>query len=165
MQHRQQHLLARAQCGALLDANMQTLLKALVETELPPSFGPTGLSIRTDPTSGAVVVRAHGKVLRSEQDHVWLKSDDSSLLVGRIQFRLGMPEAAKDPVVCVFIVDNLGNLREGTEPQASHYITEKGLPEAVRYIRRELLYLIHERLDTIVAPRESFAVGSGNRAA
>ncbi len=145
-------LVAAAQEAHTLDMLANDLLHGLSVYALPEPLSNTGLKFSHAAQSQQIAVHAHGKVLKSTFEHVWLANHlPTPRLGGRIQFVDETRDRYASPVIYEILFDTLGNARLGNSKFFGHSIRRDATDrlETLRRIALGLINAIHENMDTV----------------
>ncbi len=145
-------LVAAAQEAQALDILATELLHGLATYALPAPLANTGLKFLHSPQPQQITVRAHGKVLKSNFEHVWLAGDlPVPRLGGRIQFVDETRDREASPVLYEILFDTAGNSRLGSSKFFGHSIRRDATDrlETLRRIALGIINAIHDNMDTL----------------
>lgn len=145
-------LVEAAQQANTLDVYATDLMHALSIYALPEPLTHAGLRFSYAAQQQQLSVRAHGKLLHSHYEHVWLTSKTSRpRLGGRIQFYVETRQGDTSQVIYEILFDANGDAHVDSSRFFGNSI-RKGDPElreALRRIAHAILNAIHENMDRV----------------
>ncbi|HKB60930.1 MAG TPA: hypothetical protein VKC56_12910 [Gallionellaceae bacterium] len=145
-------LVDAAQQANALDAYATDLMHALSIYALPAPLAHTGLRFSYSAPEQQLAVRAHGKLLHSRYEHVWLTDKTSRpRLGGRLQFHLEARQGDNSQVIYEILFDALGNARIDHSHFFGNSIRKEDpeLREALRRISLAIINAIHDSMDRV----------------
>jgi hypothetical protein len=145
-------LVDAAQQAHALDVYATDLMHALSIYALPAPLAHAGLRFSYSAPEQRLAVRAHGKMLHSQYEHVWLTDKTSKpRLGGRIQFYMETRQGEAAPVIYEILFDTLGNARVDHSRFFGNSIRKEDpeLREALRRISLAIISAIHENMDRV----------------
>lgn len=145
-------LVDAAQQANKLDVYATDLMHALSIYALPEPLAQAGLKFSYSAQQHQLSVRAHGKVLHSHYEHVWLTDKKSKpRLGGRIQFYVDTRQGDALQAIYEILFDANGNAHVDGSRFFGNSIRKEDpeLREALRRISHAILNAIHENMDRV----------------